>query len=114
MVDAKIQRSRMVDSVMTAVFYVIAVFFFTLLLGFACKVIIGGLLGAKPEMFRFARKGSLGNQLFNTIYLVVLSLLVSVPLGVCGGIYLGCTQSRAKAHISSECVSRRFPLCRRS
>ena len=38
MVDAKIQRSRMVDSVMTAVFYVIAVFFFTLLLGFACKV----------------------------------------------------------------------------
>lgn len=105
MVDAKIQRSRMVDSVMTAVFYVIAVFFFTLLLGFACKVIIGGLLGAKPEMFRFARKGSLGNQLFNTIYLVVLSLLVSVPLGVGGGIYLGMYAKQGKgAHFLRMCI----------
>ena len=87
--EAKIRRSRDVDKVMTVVFYAIAVCFFALLLGFAGKVIIGGLLGAKPEMFRFARKGSIGNQLFNTIYLVFVSLVVSVPLGVGGGIYLG-------------------------
>lgn len=45
-------------------------------------------MGATPEMFRFARKGSIGNQLFNTVYLVFISLAVSVPLGVCAGIYL--------------------------
>ena len=73
---------------MTVIFYLVAIFFFALLIGFAGKVIVGGLMGAKPEMFRFARKGSIGNQLFNTIYLVFISLLVSIPLGVCAGIYL--------------------------
>ena len=73
---------------MTGVFYLIAVFFFTLLIGFASYVIIKGFTGATPEMFAFARKGSIGNQLFNTIYLVFISLLFSVPLGVTAGIYL--------------------------
>lgn len=86
--NAKIQRSRSVDKLMTVIFYAIAIFFFALLIGFAGKVIIGGLAGATPEMFRFARKGSIGNQLFNTIYLVFVSLAVSVPLGVGAGIYL--------------------------
>lgn len=53
--DAKIRRSRSVDRLMTAVFYAIAIFFFALLVGFAGKVIIGGLAGATPDMFRFAR-----------------------------------------------------------
>ena len=81
---------------MTVVFYLVAVFFFALLIGFAGKVIIGGLMGATPEMFRFARKGSIGNQLFNTIYLVFISLLVSVPLGVCAGIYLAMYAKQGK------------------
>ena len=74
--ENKIRRSRSVDKAMTVVFYLVAIFFFALLLGFAGKVIIGGLLGANPEMFRFARKGSIGNQLFNTIYLVLFGYLV--------------------------------------
>lgn len=86
--ESKIRRSRDVDRVMTVIFYLVAIFFFALLIGFAGKVIIGGLMGAKPEMFRFARKGSIGNQLFNTIYLVFISLLFSIPLGVTAGIYL--------------------------
>ena len=54
---------------MTGVFYLIAVFFFTLLIGFASYVIIKGFTGVTPEMFAFARKGSIGNQLFNTCLL---------------------------------------------
>ena len=81
---------------MTVIFYLVAIFFFALLIGFAGKVIIGGLMGAKPEMFRFARKGSIGNQLFNTIYLVFISLLVSIPLGVCAGIYLAMYAKQGK------------------
>ena len=46
------------------------------------------MLGAKPEMFGFTRSGSIGNQVFNTIYLVFISLLVSVPIGILAGIYL--------------------------
>lgn len=88
MAEKRIARARNIDAFMTAVFYAIAIFFFTLLAAFAGKVIIGGLMGATPEMFRFARKGSIGNQLFNTVYLVFISLAVSVPLGVCAGIYL--------------------------
>ena len=84
----RVQRARGINQIMTGVFYLIAVFFFTLLIGFASYVIIKGFTGATPEMFAFARKGSIGNQLFNTIYLVFISLLFSVPLGVTAGIYL--------------------------
>ena len=94
--ESKIRRSRGVDRVMTVIFYLVAIFFFALLIGFAGKVIIGGLMGAKPGMFRFARKGSIGNQLFNTIYLVFISLLVSIPLGVCAGIYLAMYAKQGK------------------
>ena len=94
--ESKIRRSRGVDRVMTVIFYLVAIFFFALLIGFAGKVIIGGLMGAKSEMFRFARKGSIGNQLFNTIYLVFISLLVSIPLGVCAGIYLAMYAKQGK------------------
>ena len=86
--DSRIKRAKMVDQCMTILFYGIALFFFLLLVGFAGKVIVGGLLGAKPEMFGFSRSGSIGNQVFNTIYLVFISLLVSVPIGVLAGIYL--------------------------
>ena len=84
----RVQRARGINKIMTGVFYLIAVFFFTLLIGFASYVIIKGFTGATPEMFAFARKGSIGNQLFNTIYLVFISLLFSIPLGVTAGIYL--------------------------
>ena len=46
--ENKIRCSRSVDRVMTVVFYLVAVFFFALLIGFAGKVIIGGLMGATP------------------------------------------------------------------
>ena len=84
----RIKRARGTNSVMTGVFYLIAVFFFALLILFASYVIIKGFSGATPEMFRFLRKGSIGNQLFNTIYLVFIALVFSVPLGVTAGIYL--------------------------
>jgi len=86
--NRRIKRANGVDKAMTVIFYGIAIFFFVLLIAFAGKVIIGGLAGATPEMFAFSRKGSIGNQLFNTIYLVLIALLVSVPIGVFAGIYL--------------------------
>ena len=80
----RVQRARGINQIMTGVFYLIAVFFFTLLIGFASYVIIKGFTGATPEMFAFARKGSIGNQLFNTIYLVFIETLSSLPSIVVG------------------------------
>ena len=45
MAEKRIARARNIDAFMTAVFYAIAIFFFTLLAAFAGKVIIGGLMG---------------------------------------------------------------------
>lgn len=81
---------------MTVIFYLVAIFFFALLIGFAGKVIIGGLMGAKPEMFRFARKGSIGNQLFNTIYLVFISLRYPYPSVSAPEFIWPCTRNRGK------------------
>jgi len=52
----RIKRARGTNSVMTGVFYLIAVFFFALLISFASYVIIKGFSGATSEMFRFLRK----------------------------------------------------------
>lgn len=86
--NEKLKRAKTIDKFMTGVFYGLAIFFIVLLVAFAGKVIIGGLLGATPEMFAFKRSGSVGNQLFNTIYLVFIALIVSVPIGIFAGIYL--------------------------
>ena len=84
----RIKRAKRMNRIMTAVFYAVAVFFLILLAAFAGKVIIGGLIGAKPEMFGFDRQGCIGNQLFNTVYLVLVALVCSVPVGVFAGICL--------------------------
>lgn len=85
---SRMNRAKSIDKFMTAVFYGVAIFFMALLVAFAGKVIIGGLMGASPEMFAFRREGSVGNQLFNTIYLVFIALVFSIPVGVFAGIYL--------------------------
>lgn len=84
----RIKRAKAQDRVITVIFYCIAVFFFVLLDAFAGYVIIKGFAGAKLSMFGFTRRGAIGNQLFNTIYLVFLSLLITVPIGTFAGIYL--------------------------
>ena len=86
--NRQVERAKRTDRIMTCVFYGIAAFFLILLIAFAGKVIIGGILGASPEMFGFSRQGSIGNQLFNTVYLVLTALVCSVPIGVFAGIYL--------------------------
>lgn len=86
--DKRMVRAKRIDRMMTGIFFAVAAFFLILLAAFAGKVIIGGLLGAKPEMFGFARQGCIGNQLFNTVYLVLVALICSVPIGVFAGIYL--------------------------
>ena len=82
-----IARAKFVDKLMTAVFYCVAGFFILLLVAFALYVIINGFKDFSWSLISFEGSG-IGNLFFNTIYLVFLSLLVSVPLGVAAGIYM--------------------------
>lgn len=82
-----IQRAKFMDKFMTGFFYIVAGLFLLLLLAFTLYVIIKGFANFTPNMFSFTRNG-IGNLFFNTIYLVFLSLLVSVPLGIAAGIYM--------------------------
>ncbi|NLI54321.1 MAG: phosphate ABC transporter permease PstA [Clostridiales bacterium] len=80
-------RAKRVDSAMTGVFYSVGGFFLLLLLVLAGYIISKGLIDFYPDLLTFTKKG-IGNQFFNTVYLVFLSLVISVPLGVAAGIYM--------------------------
>lgn len=80
-------RAKTIDKAMTVVFYCVALFFLILLAVFALYVIITGIAGYEPGMLAFDATG-VGNQFFNTLYLVFLALIISVPIGVVAGIYM--------------------------
>lgn len=82
-----VKRAQFWDKVMTAIFYVVALFFLLLLAAFALYIIIKGFGGNNISLI-FKTDGGVANQLFNTIYLVVLALLISVPIGVLAGTYM--------------------------
>jgi phosphate transport system permease protein len=83
----RIARAKAANSVMTGVFYATGGIFLVFLLVLAGYIILKGFLDFYPELLGFDRKG-VGNQFFNTVYLVFLSLVISVPLGVSAGIYM--------------------------
>ena len=87
MKHTKIKKSRIADKGMTACFYVFALFAFLLLLALVIYVFFEGFKDFDISLLAFNATG-IGNQLFNTLYLVFLSLLFSVPLGILSGIYM--------------------------
>lgn len=87
LIDSGLKRARFMDHVATFFFYFISAAFVLLLIAFTLYVVWGGVKAFKPEIFSFGPEG-IGNQFFNTVYLVVLSLIISVPIGVMAGVYM--------------------------
>ena len=83
----RIKNAERTDHLMTGVFCAVGGSFLLLILVLAGYIIIKGIMSYFPGILA-ADSGGIGNQLFNTVYLVVLSLLISVPLGVLAGIYM--------------------------
>lgn len=84
------QRHRnaiLADRVMTVVLYGVAGFFLLLLAAFTIYILSKGVMEFDASLLAFDAEG-IGNQFFNTVYLVFLSLLISVPIGVAAGIYM--------------------------
>ncbi|MCL2492473.1 MAG: phosphate ABC transporter permease PstA [Clostridiales bacterium] len=83
----KNRSAKQADRVATGVLYGIAAFFVLLLASITIYILYKGVLAASPDLLSFSGDG-VGVQLFNTIYLVFLSLLITVPIGMFTGIYM--------------------------
>lgn len=83
----QISRVTAADRAMTVFFRCTGGAFLLLLLALAGYIIIKGIVRFQPAFLRFD-SGGIGNQFFNTVYLVFLSLLICVPVGVAAGIYM--------------------------
>lgn len=80
-------RAKIKDRLMTGIFYAIGWIMLAFLLYLMLTIIFDGLKGFQWDFLGAAGNG-IFNQFFNTIYLVFLSLLVSVPIGIGAGVYL--------------------------
>ena len=80
-----IDRANFVNRIATIVFYIVAGCFFLLL---ACMTGFSLYNGFGGGNLRLLSPEGIGAQLFNTIYLVVLALLISMPIGILAGIYM--------------------------
>ena len=82
--SGSLKRAHLADQLATGVFYVVSGAFVLLLIFFTLYVVWDGIQAFRPEIFSFEATG-IGNQFFNTVYLVVLSLLISCPIGIMAG-----------------------------
>ncbi|WP_088067360.1 phosphate ABC transporter permease PstA [Gottfriedia luciferensis] len=85
--------ARKMDKVWTAVFYIIATFVVVVLLFLLGEIIKKGwgfwdinFLFGKPSNMQAG--GGIGPQLFNSFYILVLTLIISVPIGIGAGIFM--------------------------
>lgn len=81
------RRAKTSDKIATVILYATALFFILLLLAITLYILYKGAIAYSPSMWSWGRQG-IAVELFNTIYLVLLSLIISVPIGVCAGIYM--------------------------
>jgi phosphate transport system permease protein len=85
-------RSRIVDRAATGMLWTVAVFVIVVLLAIIAHFVIASIpyfslsfLFADPSDTSI---GGVGPLLWNSIYMLVLTLLITVPLGILGGIYM--------------------------
>ena len=81
------------DKIATLIFYLAALFVMLLLVLFTGYIIFMGreklnihFLTSSPIFMKSG--GGIGPQLFNSIYMVVLSMLITLPIGLASGIYM--------------------------
>ncbi|ACD54043.1 phosphate ABC transporter permease PstA [Clostridium botulinum] len=86
-------NAKRVDKIATVVFYIISIFIVGLLGAFILYILYRGGNMIKPS-FLFGKPkltgagGGIGPQLFNSFYMLIVSLIITVPIGIGAGIYL--------------------------
>lgn len=86
-------KAKTVDKIATSILYTISAFIVLLLLAFISYILYKGwdslnlnFLFGKPKID--SAGGGIGPQLFNSFYMLIVSLLVTIPFGLGAGIYL--------------------------
>ncbi|MFP7171040.1 phosphate ABC transporter permease PstA [Terribacillus sp. 7520-G] len=86
-------NSRITDRIATGVFYVIAAIMVALLLYLFYFILSNGVPQITWDFLTSASSsyqagGGIRDQLFNSLYILVITMIITVPLGVCGGVYM--------------------------
>lgn len=86
-------KSQLTDRIATIVFYIIAAFVISLLLLFVGYLLYQGrerlnfhFIFSSPLFMKVG--GGIGPQLFNSVYLVFLAMIITLPIGLSAGIYM--------------------------
>ncbi len=86
-------KAQVADKIATITFYIIAGFLILILALFVGYILYHGrfrlnlhFLTSEPSSMEAG--GGIGPQLFNSIYLVFLSMLITLPIGLSAGIYM--------------------------
>lgn len=87
------KRAKTADKIATAVIVTLALLIVAVLVGLLGYILVRGLrhvdlhfLTSAPQLVRGG--GGIGPQLFNSVFLLVLTLIITVPIGWGGGIYM--------------------------
>ena len=85
--------SKTADRIATGIFVAIAVIIITLLIGLFYFILVNGVKQisidflTKPSSNLMAG-GGIRDQLFNSFYVLIITMIITVPLGLGGGIYM--------------------------
>ena len=93
-IKAQVAKAKREDKIATGILMAIVAFIFVLLAALIVYIIASGaqkafdpsFLTGKPEQFK--EGGGIGPELFNSFYLLVLTMIISVPLSLGAAIYL--------------------------
>ncbi|MEH7437431.1 phosphate ABC transporter permease PstA [Neobacillus drentensis] len=86
-------NSRTADRIATGVFIAIAIIIVSILVGLFYYILVNGLKHISIDFLTTPSSnvragGGIRDQLFNSFYILFITMLIAVPLGVGGGIYM--------------------------
>lgn len=86
-------KSKTADRIATGVFVAIAIIIVSILVGLFSYILINGFKHISWEFLttpssNIRAGGGIRDQLFNSFYILLLTMIIAVPLGVGGGIYM--------------------------
>jgi phosphate transport system permease protein len=91
--EEALMNSKVTDRIATGVFITIAIIIISLLVGLFSYILVNGLKHVSFEFLTTPSSnvmagGGIRDQLFNSYYVLFITMVITVPLGVGGGIYM--------------------------
>ncbi|WP_223591364.1 phosphate ABC transporter permease PstA [Neobacillus bataviensis] len=86
-------NSKTADRIATGVFITIAIIIISILVGLFYYILVNGLKHVSLDFLTSPSSnvragGGIRDQLFNSFYILLITMLIAVPLGIGGGIYM--------------------------